>query len=1256
MHSLFPATIWRLAVLLALTPSLPAQTQFHSWTTLYDGPSGLVDRSQAVTVDATGDVLVAGNSRNIAGNEDLVILKVEASSGAVKWERRYDGTGGGADRAVAIALDGAGDPVVVGVSMNPSGNADVVALKLDGASGDVLWDARIDGAGNGDDVAKALAVDTVGDVVVCGAVRNVAGNDDFYVAKLSGASGGVLWAVQKNGEGSSPQDRATAVACDELGDVVVTGYRRNGSGNDDFLTLKLAGGTGGEVWEAEFDGVANGRDRAVDIGVTPTGDVAISGTTRGAGGNDDYHTMMVGGQDGAVIWEAGYNGSANDSDTPTALAVSEDGGVVVTGISWNPSNQDIFTVKYDANGEPLWGHRYNGPANQADAGLSVAMDGSGNVAVAGYSWGSNADALTLLLGAENGDLLWSKRFTGSGADDSAASVCIDAEDSIVSTGETWSGTDSDFFTAKYVRILPPGPVLVDLGAPADFSVSVTSGSPITYSWRRNGVAIPGSNEDLFAINATTFASAGGYSVLMRNALDSVTTPASPLAVVSLEPRSLLVNEGSTAILELRFAGKHLSFQWLKEGQPLVDGGRISGSLTPTLRITNASAPDIGGYVCQVTLAEQTLASGEFSLDLRFRPTVASPPADTLLMGIGSSGLLQVAAGGSEPLSYQWFRNGEVIPGANESTLEFASARLAHAGAYSVRIRNAAGTVFTPSSRVGVVDVAPRDILVNEGASAIFALSAAGKGLSFAWFRGDDRLSDEGNVTGADTRVLRLSNVSPADVDSYFCEVTLGTTLIESGDYVLNIRRRPVMNSYTPATWIVGGSVSDSLSASNGPVTFAVNGLPRGVTCNPRTGVISGKPQVAGSFPLVITARNPAGTSEAIGVTVTVLPLPPQASGLFSGLIERNEVINRRVGGAVSISVSTSASFTGRVRLNGSRLHRFRGVLDALIANDPSAVVPIAPGLQLSFSINRATGELSGTLGDGLAETTAVTAMRCPWNSRSNPALAYAGSYTHALEPREPQVNDLVYPQGNGYGWMTVHRGGGVRVSARLADGARVSQAGWLNSSGEVAFHLPAYRGTGSVQGRAQISPGTPSAYVDNTITGSVDWFKPGTSSGRSYAAGFPAHALDVIGGKYIAPGVGDVILGLSGQAENAEIAFAGARVEQSSFAPQLNRTFRITDDNEALFDTGFSNPARLTLVITPTTGALRGTFQLQDVNPLQPTQTVVRDVTFSGVLIPVLGIGVGHFQLAQLPELGPPPTTPSTSPELSGQMILGAAP
>jgi hypothetical protein len=66
--------------------------------------------------------------------------------------------------------------------------------------------------------------------------------------------------------------------------------------------------------------------------------------------------------------------------------VDATGNVVVTWDSWVSGESDYATIKYSGAGVPLWTNRYNGPAGWMTA---VAVDGSGNVFVTGYSTATN---------------------------------------------------------------------------------------------------------------------------------------------------------------------------------------------------------------------------------------------------------------------------------------------------------------------------------------------------------------------------------------------------------------------------------------------------------------------------------------------------------------------------------------------------------------------------------------------------------------------------------------------------------------------------------------------------------------------------------------------------------------------------------------------------------------------------------------------------------------------------------------------------
>ena len=77
------------------------------------------------------------------------------------------------------------------------------------------------------------------------------------------------------------------------------------------------------------------------------------------------------------------------------------------------------------------------------------------------------------------------------------------------------------------------------------------------------------------------------------------------------------------------------------------------------------------------------------------PTIAEPPVDSTVEA-GGSVTLSVEASGTEPLSFQWYRDGAIIEGATEASLTFNGIASADAGLYTVEIRNSYGTVSSES--------------------------------------------------------------------------------------------------------------------------------------------------------------------------------------------------------------------------------------------------------------------------------------------------------------------------------------------------------------------------------------------------------------------------------------------------------------------------------------------------------------------------------------------------------------------------------
>jgi hypothetical protein len=126
------------------------------------------------------------------------------------------------------------------------------------------------------------------------------------------------------------------------------------------------------------------------------------------------------------------------------VAVDGQGNVFVSGSANNGTNStDFLTIKYSANGTPLWTNRYDGPAHGADDVVAIALDAGGNAYVGGSS--------ALIKYSSSGAVLWVNRFNGTGTNESKLTgLALDANGNAVVTGFAWDPTSRyDMVTLKY---------------------------------------------------------------------------------------------------------------------------------------------------------------------------------------------------------------------------------------------------------------------------------------------------------------------------------------------------------------------------------------------------------------------------------------------------------------------------------------------------------------------------------------------------------------------------------------------------------------------------------------------------------------------------------------------------------------------------------------------------------------------------------------------------------------------------------------
>jgi len=162
-----------------------------------------------------------------------------------------------------------------------------------------------------------------------------------------------------------------------------------------FLLISTINAQVTQEWVIRYNGPGNGIDNAYSMAVDGLGNVYVTGSSYGGSGNtDDYATIKFNSA-GVQQWVVRYNGTGDYWDEAYSIAVDGSGNVYVAGRSWGGvySEYNYATIKYNSAGVQQWVKKYVGlePSNHEDWARSIAV-WAGNVYVTGRSRGSKRQA------------------------------------------------------------------------------------------------------------------------------------------------------------------------------------------------------------------------------------------------------------------------------------------------------------------------------------------------------------------------------------------------------------------------------------------------------------------------------------------------------------------------------------------------------------------------------------------------------------------------------------------------------------------------------------------------------------------------------------------------------------------------------------------------------------------------------------------------------------------------------------------------
>ncbi|MCX6271629.1 MAG: T9SS type A sorting domain-containing protein [Bacteroidetes bacterium] len=331
-----------------------------------------------------------------------------------------------------------------------------------------LWARQA--SGNNYESGTAVTSDQYGNVYVTGnfwsssfTIGNFTlsnqGISDIFLVKFS-SGGDVLWAKSAGG---ADEDLATAITCDFLGNVFITGsyssttlsadsFVLSNAGNRDAFLIKF-NNNGDIQWARNIGGVMdeNGNGLASDyngnvylIGEFFSPSLVINANTLINNGLWDIFLIQYL-PDGMTGWSKGIGGP--ESESGSAITCNTSLGLDFTGyfksdqLAFGPHTltnttgmTSVFIARYDFGGHALWAGQ--GDDGNTSFGKAITQDFSGRVYVTGVYYSptitfgnttlTNAGTGNVFITSYNNDNTfdWSKSLGGSG-DDNGLGISAD---------------------------------------------------------------------------------------------------------------------------------------------------------------------------------------------------------------------------------------------------------------------------------------------------------------------------------------------------------------------------------------------------------------------------------------------------------------------------------------------------------------------------------------------------------------------------------------------------------------------------------------------------------------------------------------------------------------------------------------------------------------------------------------------------------------------------------------------------------------
>lgn len=240
----------------------------------------------------------------------------------------------------------------------------------------------------------------------------------------------------------------------------------------------------------------------------------------------------------------------------------------------------------------------------------------------------------------------------------------------------------------------------------DIHLHVALSSDAEVQWQKNGSLLTSYKGPTLSIYGAQTTDTGHYRAIISKsgttlysefANIQVNDSVSPIKI-SEQPRSVALLAGQDGALQvLASGGGFLRYQWYKNNI------QISSANTNQLSLGSLTKAHEGNYFVEVSNSVGTIRSGIANVQVINNAAslaLAEQPHSAIVYE-GSNHTLSVRAPDVTPYTYQWYKNGQALQGANDRDLTMYAVNNASSGIYHAVVMSALGTTTSDTANIEI---------------------------------------------------------------------------------------------------------------------------------------------------------------------------------------------------------------------------------------------------------------------------------------------------------------------------------------------------------------------------------------------------------------------------------------------------------------------------------------------------------------------------------------------------------------------------